>query len=414
MSSVSTDRRLGVNSGLAIKVPCATGSTGPVTLSDLQTIDGVALEIGDRVLVKDQAKALENGIYQADTGTWTRTLDFDGTNDIVTGTLVKVNGGAVGVGFWYVSSDAPQEIDSSDITFARASSTLAVVTAYGQTIISAETAGDARSSLDVYSVAEADAAIAVNAALTALDTPFPRNFIDGFTLSNNGANIDVAAGAAVDSTNAVAITISAALTSCILQSSGAWAAGDSANKLDTGAKANSTWYNVFAIKKDSDGSGDVLLSTSISSPAVPTGYTYFRRVGSILTDGSGNVVTFAQTGDFFSWDSWPSDVSAASVATAARDLHAISVPRGTKIIALISFYCYATGGGVGLVVTDPDLSDVAPSPPQMDFNVQASTGLTARRIVVTDTSAQFGVRANSDGVQLTVGTIGWWDRRGRM
>src|SRR4051812_4495171 len=71
-----------------------------------------------------------------------------------------------------------------------------------------------------------------------------RGQIAGLTLSNNATvtKLDVAAGSCRDSTNTCTITLSAAITAGLIQTSGAWAAGSVQNKLDTGARANSTWY----------------------------------------------------------------------------------------------------------------------------------------------------------------------------
>lgn len=56
-------------------------STAPIDLTTgtLLTIDGVALSADDRVIVKDQASAIENGIYLAKTGAWVRSEDLNGT-----------------------------------------------------------------------------------------------------------------------------------------------------------------------------------------------------------------------------------------------------------------------------------------------------------------------------------------------
>lgn len=117
MASVSTDRRQGLNSGAAIKVPCRAATTGNITLSGLQTIDGVVLAAGDRVLVKNQTTGLQNGVYVADTGTWTRDLDFDGPFDIRSGTLITVNSGTVNAATcWRVSSVDPITIDATTLT----------------------------------------------------------------------------------------------------------------------------------------------------------------------------------------------------------------------------------------------------------------------------------------------------------
>jgi hypothetical protein len=83
------------SANLAIKTPCRATTTASITLAELQTIDGVALVADDRVLVKDQSDATENGIYRASNGSWSRTTDLNGANEIVTGTIVVVNEGAV-------------------------------------------------------------------------------------------------------------------------------------------------------------------------------------------------------------------------------------------------------------------------------------------------------------------------------
>ena len=112
MTSPSTDRRYGVNSSMAFKVPALVATTANLTLEDEQTIDGVACVTGDRVLVKDQTDTTENGVYDVDTGEWQRSVDFDGTRDIAQGTLLFVISGATNKGLWYVSTADP-EIDSA-------------------------------------------------------------------------------------------------------------------------------------------------------------------------------------------------------------------------------------------------------------------------------------------------------------
>lgn len=52
-------------------------TTANIALTGLQTIDGVVLVAGDRVLVKDQAAAKDNGIYVAAVGVWSRAADAD-------------------------------------------------------------------------------------------------------------------------------------------------------------------------------------------------------------------------------------------------------------------------------------------------------------------------------------------------
>lgn len=72
----------------------ATVSSGNITLSGLQTIAGVTLVANDRVLVRGQTTASQNGIYLAASGAWTRATDFDVTGEMKAGTQVIVDNGS--------------------------------------------------------------------------------------------------------------------------------------------------------------------------------------------------------------------------------------------------------------------------------------------------------------------------------
>ena len=66
-----------VAQGLDPKASCVAATTTNITLSAPQTIDGVSVVAGDRVLVKDQTAPAQNGIYLVAAGSWTRALDMD-------------------------------------------------------------------------------------------------------------------------------------------------------------------------------------------------------------------------------------------------------------------------------------------------------------------------------------------------
>jgi len=114
-----TERLNGLASSAPIKVPCDAATTAAITLSGLQTVDGVVLASGDRVLVKNQADSADNGIYVADTGDWNRAKDFDGNLDVVNGTICTVTGGTTnGSTGWRVECTTdPAVIGTTDITF---------------------------------------------------------------------------------------------------------------------------------------------------------------------------------------------------------------------------------------------------------------------------------------------------------
>jgi uncharacterized cupin superfamily protein len=119
MTSTLTDRRYGVAEGLAMKAPVRVATTAAITLSGLQTIDDVTVVEDDRVLVRVQDDSVDNGIYVASSGNWSRAVDFDGSRDIVRGTIVYVLDGTEETGKAYrvSTTDSPIVFGTSDITF---------------------------------------------------------------------------------------------------------------------------------------------------------------------------------------------------------------------------------------------------------------------------------------------------------
>lgn len=119
MSATTTDRLYGQSPGVAVKAPVrAVALVNIATLGGLQTVGGIALAEGDRVLLTAQTSPIANGIYSASVSAWARTGDFDGPYDVVSGTLV-VQPLANGTGaFWQVSSTNPVLPGTSPITFS--------------------------------------------------------------------------------------------------------------------------------------------------------------------------------------------------------------------------------------------------------------------------------------------------------
>jgi hypothetical protein len=117
MPSTSTDRIDGLTTSVAVKAPCVVATTANITLSGLQTINGVAVVADDRVLVKDQTDTVDNGIYVVSTSAWSRAKDFDGARDAVQGTLVIISA-ANGTEIVYRLTTAnPVSIGSSSLVF---------------------------------------------------------------------------------------------------------------------------------------------------------------------------------------------------------------------------------------------------------------------------------------------------------
>lgn len=94
MASSQTSR-LGTSPEEGIKAPVKVATNAAITLSGEQTVNSVAVVAGDRVLVKDQADAAENGIYVVSTSTWSRSTDWNKANDVASGVLVMDNNSAL-------------------------------------------------------------------------------------------------------------------------------------------------------------------------------------------------------------------------------------------------------------------------------------------------------------------------------
>jgi len=108
-----------VAQGLDPKASVKAATTGAVTLSAPQTIDGVALVAGDRVLVKNQGTASENGIYIVQAAGWTRSADMDAWTE-VPGAFCFVEQGTInGDTGWVCTSNQGGTLGTTPITFVQ-------------------------------------------------------------------------------------------------------------------------------------------------------------------------------------------------------------------------------------------------------------------------------------------------------
>lgn len=107
-------------SGLDVKDSCRVATTASITLSGLQTIDGITLSSGDRVLVKDQSTSSQNGIYTAASSSWTRATDFDSAAEVTSGAFVFVEAGSANAGKGYVLTTLnPISVGTTPLTFTQ-------------------------------------------------------------------------------------------------------------------------------------------------------------------------------------------------------------------------------------------------------------------------------------------------------
>jgi hypothetical protein len=106
--------------GLEPKQSVRAASTANIaTLSGPMTLDGVALVAGDRVLVKDQTTAGQNGIYVVAAGAWARSADADTWVEFVSA-YVFVESGTVNADMGYLSTvDPGGALGTTAVTFVQ-------------------------------------------------------------------------------------------------------------------------------------------------------------------------------------------------------------------------------------------------------------------------------------------------------
>src|SRR5438552_10554601 len=107
---------------------CRAATTANITiataLNNADTLDGVTLATGDRVLVKDQTAGAENGIYVVGvTPTRAFDMDQDATTSVpgseVLGAVIEVLLGTVNAGtFWRCTNTTLPILGTTVLTFA--------------------------------------------------------------------------------------------------------------------------------------------------------------------------------------------------------------------------------------------------------------------------------------------------------
>jgi len=120
-----------------------TAADGNLDLSGTETIDGVDLLAGARVLVKNQTDAAENGIYLVDAGTWPRATDADSSGDLTGGAFVFVEEGTLYADTgWVLTNDGLVNIGTEDQTWTQFAGAGTYTAGNGLTLTGSQFAAD--------------------------------------------------------------------------------------------------------------------------------------------------------------------------------------------------------------------------------------------------------------------------------
>jgi len=171
-----------------------------------------------------------------------------------------------------------------------------------------------------------------------------------------------------------------------------------------------------------DGSGDpaAILSETI---ALPSGWQAFRRVGSVRTDGSGDVRSFIQHGDVFMLAEPIAGAVNVSNQGTNEVTRTLPVPLGVRVLAVLDVAA-SRSEAFALAVVGGDTSSFAPDFPQQgsvspatisarsSANQEPAAGSTEAQ-VLTNTSGQIKTRSSISSTNVNITVKGWIDARGR-
>jgi hypothetical protein len=121
-----------IKQGLDVKDSVRAATTANITLSGAQTIDGVSVIAGNRVLVMAQTASANNGIYVAAAGAWARSTDADTSAKVTSGMFTFVEEGTANGNSGYVLITAdPIVLGTTSLSFTQFSGAGAIVAGNG-------------------------------------------------------------------------------------------------------------------------------------------------------------------------------------------------------------------------------------------------------------------------------------------
>lgn len=291
----------------------------------------------------------------------------------------------------------------------------------GSTITDNNTVKGALQELETESESQAADITALQAASGAVLA----GYMGGFKLSNNGSDsdhdIDITAGNATDSTGAYYLTSAAATTSIDVAIGTGNGGFPSALTLSA-----DTWYHLFIVS-EADGTNPKFgFDTSITATNVLADwtaqaagtYTLYRRLGSVLTDVSSNILAFNHVGDKFMWTAPIADYDTSGAdpdLTSTPTSISLSVPPGVAVESILQVrktqnanyraYIYPT------FRTTPTI-DISFGTFSNVFGGSSDDEVTSAELnVLTNTSQNVNAAVNSGAHGIHIFTLGWTDYR---
>jgi len=108
-----------VAQGLDVKASVVAATTANITLAGTQTIDGVTVAVGDRVLVKNQTAQADNGIYVVASGAWARSADANTWAELVSAYTFVETGSTYADTGWVCTVNAGGTLGVTAVTWSQ-------------------------------------------------------------------------------------------------------------------------------------------------------------------------------------------------------------------------------------------------------------------------------------------------------
>ena len=268
--------------GYAIKAECQVASTGNLTLSGLQTIDGYTTLVGDRVLVKNQTTQAQNGIYVVASGAWARSSDANTWNSLISAFTFIQNGSTQANSGWVCTISTGGTLGATPVTWSQLASAASYFAGTGLTLSSytfsitpvgtAGTYGSA-SSVPVF-VTNASGQVtsvtntSISIAPSQINATIPNSGLTNSSITVNGSAISLGGSATITAVNPNALTIGTGLSGSSYNGSSAVTIA-LANTAVTAASYtlasvtfNAQGQATAASSASTTGSGNVVLATS--------------------------------------------------------------------------------------------------------------------------------------------------------
>lgn len=186
------------------RVATTTNGTLATAFANGQTVDGIVLVTGDRILLKDQSTGADNGIYTVNaSGAPTRATDADTDAEVTANMAVMISEGTANADTqWVLTTDNPITVGTTALTFAQIGSGTSYTAADASITISGSTIKgtpgtngqiiQTQAGVNSPATVSGDASIAVGGALTLnMSTILTNHFACRETPSGtvNGSNV---------------------------------------------------------------------------------------------------------------------------------------------------------------------------------------------------------------------------------